>query len=136
MLPGTAAIAEAQSSTLSATPVPCGDLLAAARRKPAHVIFTGCRYDPQRQGKPITARYRVEGRFAANVEAQLIKRAGLVRLRRSCCQWDGPPGQFVDGNKQNYTISMVSDETRVASRRYWRKIREFEINVERLTEDI
>jgi hypothetical protein len=123
-------------STGLANPVTCSDLLAAVSRKPAHLVYKGCRLDADQQGKPMTATYRVAGRYAASVEAQLIRTAGLVRLRRSCCQWDAPPGQFVDGKMRRYRIKMVSGETPVASRRAWARIREFEVTVELLTEDI
>jgi Domian of unknown function (DUF4952) len=123
-------------STGSANPVTCGDLLATVSRKPAHLVFKGCRLEADRQGKPMTATYRVARRYAAHVEAQLIRTAGLVRLRRSCCAWNAPPGQFVDGKKRNYRIAIASGETPIAARRNWARIREFEVTVELFTEEI
>ncbi|WP_245268879.1 DUF4952 domain-containing protein [Mesorhizobium loti] len=114
----------------------CGDFLAQTGKKPAHVIYVGCSYKPDRQGKPLQAVYHVAGRFAAAAEADLVRHTGLNRLKRSCCQWDAPASQFRDGNGREFSIVMVSDETVVARRSEWRQIGTFEIIVETFTEDI
>ena len=113
-----------------------GDFLSLTNRKPAHLIFVNCTYMPERQGKPLHAIYHVSGRFAANTEAYLIKFAGLKRLKRSCCLWDSVAGYFKDVKGRTYSISMVSPETTMATRKEWLKIPEFEVTVDRFTEEI
>jgi hypothetical protein len=114
----------------------CGDFLAQAHKKPAHLSFIECSYFPDRQGRPLRAIYHVEGRFAAGTEAYLIKSAGLAPLQRFCCQWDSAARQFRDASGREFSIAMVSDETPVASRADWGKITTFEVVVETYTEDL
>ncbi len=116
-------------------PPGCGDFLAQMDKKPAHLTYIGCSYLPDRQGKPLRAVYHVDSRFAASLEADLIKSVGLNRsLNRSCCQWDSPARQFeVTQAGGNFSITMVSSETTAASRAAWRKIMTFEVVVSRLS---
>ena len=118
------------------TPAACGDLLSEAKRKPAELVFIRCMSLPDQQGRPLRATYRVEGKQAAAVEATLNRTAGLARLRRSCCQWDGPAGSFTDMAGRSYMISMVSSETMVRDRRQWSAIPDFTVIVDRFTEEI
>jgi hypothetical protein len=117
-------------------PDSCGDFLAQMDKKPAHLTYIGCSYLPDRQGKPLRAVYHVSGRFASATEAYLIKSVGLIRLKRSCCQWDSPAHQFKDTTGREFSITMVSDESVAASRAEWRKITMFEVAVETFTEEI
>jgi len=114
----------------------CGDFLAQMGEKPGHVTYAGCSYMADRQGKPLQAVYHVPGRFAAATEAYFVRKTGLRRLKRSCCQWDGPPDWFRDSSGREISITMVSEETVVARRSDWRRIGTFEIIVEVFTEDI
>ncbi len=114
----------------------CGDFLARAGKKPQHLAFVGCTLVPDRQGKPLEATYSVRGRHAAAVEAFLVKNAGLIKLKRACCQWDAPAGQFNDKAGRSYQITMVSPETTVSARKNWRLIPRFQIIVESMTEEI
>ena len=82
------------------------------------------------------ASYRVAGVHAAAAEAHLVRVAHMPRLKKSCCQWDGPPGQFTGKDGKSYSASMVSPETSVKYRKQWRNIASFEIMVETLTEPI
>ena len=126
----------AASEPMPATAQSCGDFLAQIRKKPAHAKFAGCRYSPDRQGKPLEATYRVSDRFAAATEGYLIKAVGLNRLKRSCCLWDSPASQYRDSIGRDFLISMVSEETMVSSRSEWPRIIVFEITVETFTEDM
>lgn len=114
----------------------CADFLSQLRLKPAHVQFEQCRLEGQLQGKPLRATYRVAGVHAAAAESFLVRKARLKPLKRSCCQWDSPGGQVKGRDGRTYSIRMASAETPVASRRQWRKIAEFEIVVETLSEEI
>lgn len=114
----------------------CADFLGAMHHKPAHLDFVGCTYRPGQQGKPLHATYRVAGRYAAATEDFLVHAVGLPRLKRSCCQWDAPPHGFTDARGHAFTITMVSDDTSVATRAAWPRIKMFEVTVETLTEDI
>lgn len=131
-LPGSAAVARSQPDNATA----CADFLAQIHKKPAHVRFIKCTYEPERQGKPLRAIYNVSGTYAARTEAWLIKAVGLNQLKRSCCQWDSPTAHFRSAQGREYAITMVSDETGVDARARWHKIPRFEIIVETLTEDI
>ena len=114
----------------------CSDFLAQMHKKPAYVRFVKCSYVPEQQGKPMRAMYRVDGRYALQAEAYLVKAVGMNKLRRSCCQWDSPTHQFRVRNGREFSISMVSPESEIAVRGNWRKIPMFEISVETLTEEI
>lgn len=114
----------------------CGDFLTQMGKKPARLIYISCDYFPDEQGKPLRAIYHVSGSFAGNTEKQLIKSVGLNRLTRSCCQWDSPMHQFRDETGKEFSITMVSEETAVATRVAWREILTFEVIVETFTENI
>lgn len=114
----------------------CTDFLAALHIKPPHVLFIKCEPIESRQGKPLSAIYRVPGIHAATVEDFLVRTAQMPHLKKSCCQWDGPPGQFTGKDGKIYTIYMMSPETNVGHREQWSNIVNFEIVVETLTEDI
>ena len=124
------------AASVGSTQASCGDLLARTGRKPPHVVFGGCTIDTDRQGKPMRAVYTVRGVYAAQAEAWLARHANLPRLKRSCCQWDGPAGQYTAKDGKSYSVTMVSPETPWKSRRSWRRIKVFEITAETLTEDI
>ena len=134
LMPALSGLAFAGAS--EPAPPGCGDFLAQMDKKPAHLTYIGCSYLPDRQGKPLRAVYHVSGRFAASTEADLIKSVGLNRLNRSCCQWDSPAHQFKDASGREFSITMVSSETKAASRAAWREIMTFEVVVETFTEDI
>jgi hypothetical protein len=121
----------------TATPIAhCRDVLAQMHRKPPHVTLVGCRLMTEAQGKPLRATYKVDGEHAAAVEAYLVRAIGLSRLRRSCCQWDAPPRSFVDKQGRGFTLTMTSQDTAVTSRARWNQIRQFQITVETMTEEI
>lgn len=65
-----------------------------------------------------------------------MRRAGMPRLKRSCCQWDGPPGHLLDAAGRDITVTMASPETAVRSRSRWRDIAAFEVIVATFTEAI
>ncbi|WP_051040426.1 MULTISPECIES: DUF4952 domain-containing protein [Methylomicrobium] len=124
----------------SAAPAPlkfgCADFLSRLHIKPPHVLFIKCELDKGQQGKPLRAVYRVAGAHAAAVEAFFERVANLPHLKKSCCQWDSPPGQFTGDDGRTYMVYMMSAETDVKRRKQWRNIPSFEIVVETLTEDI
>lgn len=124
--------AEAQAPAIPA----CRNLLAAENRMPPHLHFVRCQLRPDKQGKPIEALYHVRGDHAVQVEARLIRVAGLNRLKRSCCRWDSAPGGFRGADGGSYSITMMSQDTSVQSRRHWRQIEQFEVAVTRATEEI
>lgn len=62
-------------STPLLTAADWGDLLARTHMKPLGVGYVGCRYLPERQGKPLQAAYSVAGKDAPHVEAYLIRTA-------------------------------------------------------------
>lgn len=132
----TRPVVAVQAITPAAAEKECGDFLARMGKKPPRLAYAGCTFQADRQGKPLRALYRVSGRNAAAVEVYLIKAVRLNKLRRSCCQWDSPPSQFRDARGREYSVTMTSDETPIASRKAWPRIARFEVVVEKLTEDI
>lgn len=130
------AVTAVSGRAASQTSPACGDFLAELHKKPAHTEFVGCSSTPDRQGKPLRATYHVSGQFAAQAETYLVTVTGLARLKRSCCQWDAPPRQFKTADGREFSITMVSGETPVATRAAWPKIPTFEIAVETMTEEI
>lgn len=114
----------------------CGDFLATMGRKPAHLIYEGCRYHPDLQSKPLVATYRVNGRHAASVARALRRSTGMNRVEKYCCQWEALRSQFVDSRGQDYSILMVSEETVHLTREAWPKINRFEVVVETYTEEL
>lgn len=128
------------SLAVSVKPVPknfeCRDFLGTLQLKTPPILFVGCRWDRNRQGKPLIASYRVSGIHAAAAESHLARTVHLLPLRKSCCQWDGPSTQFTGKDGRTYTIYMLSAETSVESRKQWRDIPSFEIVVETSTEEI
>ncbi len=129
---------DAVARSVAPTPLKfgCADFLSMLHIKPPHVLFIKCESDKDQQGKPLRAIYRVTGFHAASAETFLVRTAHLSRLKKSCCQWDSPPGQFTGKDGRAYTIYMMSPETSVNNRKQWRNISSFEILVETLTEDI
>lgn len=126
----------ARASTTRAAAPGCADFLAQMRLKPPRVVFAGCRLLPNSQGKPLRATYRVAGRHAAVAEAYLVEAIGLVRLRRSCCQWDAPERQFTGAHGRAFMLTMGSGETTVSRRAQWGLIRSFGIAAVTFTEEI
>jgi hypothetical protein len=114
----------------------CGDLLATIGKKPPQAEFVECTAHPERQGKPLHARYRVPSKDAAAVENYLAEAVGMARLRRSCCQWDGPPASFRDTSGQEYSILLLSPDTPARDREEWPTSKPFEIWVDMFTEEI
>jgi hypothetical protein len=114
----------------------CRDFLARMSKKPTHLDYMGCSYNPDLQGKPLRAIYRVPGRFAANAEDYLVQTVGLNRLKHVCCLWDSPANQFRDETGREFSITMASQETLIGQRAEWSKIESFTIIVEIYTEEI
>lgn len=114
----------------------CADFLLQMNKKPAKVIYLGCRYAPNQQGKPLLATYSVQGQFASIVETRLGSTIGLVKLRRSCCQWDSPAHTFKDKEGREFQVTMTSPETTIGSRTAWGKIPKFGILIKTYTEEI
>jgi len=133
--PMTISPATAQAVASQASPA-CADHLARMHKKPPHVRFVRCEEQPNRQGKPVVAIYTVPGRYAARAEAALARAFGLKPLRRSCCQWDGPPASYRAASGNDYLVNMTSPETQIRTRANWRRVGAFEINVARMTEEI
>lgn len=124
------------SAALVPVKIACADFLNILHIKPAHVEFVKCELDNYRQGKPLRGIYRVAGVHAAAAEAFLVRAANLSYLKKSCCQWDGPPSHFTGKDGRIYRIYMMSPETSIEYRKQWGDIPSFEIVVETLTEDI
>ncbi|WZB75365.1 DUF4952 domain-containing protein [Achromobacter insuavis] len=131
LLPSAAALAQA-------APTPgCEDFLAALGDKPESIEYQGCRQELHGQGKPLVARYRLDGAAAVEVERYLRQRFDLQPLHYRCCGWEAPPQSWRDPRTgRDYLIVFASEETLVSSRARWDRIDNFHIRVELYTEAI
>lgn len=117
-------------------PQDCGDFLAKISKKPPDLVYDGCVYLPDRQGKPLQATYHVQGRFAARVESYFMKAVRLHALKWACCLWSSGTTQFRSKAGTDFSITMYSGETTFNSRAEWPNIPSFGIVVEALSEEI
>ncbi len=121
-----------------AAPTPgCQDFLQALGDKPDFIEYQGCRLEMRAQGKPLVARYRVDGASAAQAESYLQRKFGIAPLRFQCCGWQTAPHFWRDPRTgHEYLIGFGSEETLYSSRSQWGRIENFHIRVERYTEAI
>lgn len=121
-----------------AAPTPgCQDFLAALGDKPDFIEYQGCRLEMRAQGKPLVARYRLDGASAAQAESYLQRKFGIDPLQFQCCGWQTAPHFWRDPRTgQEYMIGFGSEETVYSSRTQWGRIENFHIRVERYTEEI
>lgn len=119
-------------------PATCGDFLSQLQKKPKNLEFIECKPHPEEQTKPLVAKYRVKGIYAAGVERYLSRTFGMNRLINHCCLWEigGQPGhaEFHKEDGQIYLLWMSSEETRHSTRDQWPKIHYFYVEVELETE--
>ncbi|MHC5785861.1 DUF4952 domain-containing protein [Pseudomonas idahonensis] len=117
----------------------CGDFLRAMTDPPKSLEFFHCESQPEDQGAPLTARYRVKGQDAHQVERYLQRELGLQEgLKFVCCGWEtkGFISYRVKKTGRHYQIGMGSEETPYNQRRDWHKIGYFYVTVVFYTEDI
>jgi hypothetical protein len=112
----------------------CGDILERLHAKPQSLRFIKCEEITNKQGRLFSAIYRTRGANAIAIEAVFVRIAHMPRLKRSCCQWDGPAGRLKGKDGRDYVINMVSEETDIKYRSHWRKINEFEVVVSNFDE--
>lgn len=117
----------------------CGDFLRAMTDPPKSLEFFHCESQPEDQGAPLTARYRVKGQDAHEVERYLQRELGLQEgLKFVCCGWETKGFISYRDKKtgRHYQIGMGSEETPYNQRRDWHKIGYFYVTVVFNTEDI
>lgn len=118
---------------LPAVDAACADFLAKLQKKPPHLEYLSCKHHVDSEGDSWIAEYRVRGMYAAQVEGALVRSFGFARIRKSCCQWDGPATDYTQADGR-YEINMVSDEDSssvVTTRRSdWRKLPYFHVTVQ------
>lgn len=114
----------------------CDDFLANAGGKPAYLEFLECHQEPELQGAPFRATYRLPGREVYNAERYAAERFSMKPLRRSCCIWDAPPGFFRDPHTGiGYSVFMGSGETPVNRRESLQDIDFIYLRVDAYAED-
>src|SRR5215212_9049567 len=101
----------------------CADTLAdmALRTMPVSVEFLGCAVNHSAQDSPLEIKYRFSGESAALVEADLIKRLRIKKIKRVCCTWESV-GNFYSGSgkgSNGFVIDVGSGETLVKRRSDW-----------------
>ena len=118
-----------------AAPAPaCHDLLAALDSKPPYVEFLQCSYRAQAQGKPLVARYRLDGARAGEAQAFLRQRFGVGDLRFACCGWEARQQHWRDPRTGlDYMIDFGSEGTLL---KRWDRIDSFYIQIQQFTEEI
>ncbi|MCY7260464.1 DUF4952 domain-containing protein [Pseudomonas protegens] len=117
----------------------CGDFLRAMTDPPKSLEFFHCESQPEDQGAPLTARYRVKGQDAHQVERYLQRELGLQEgLKFVCCGWETKGFISYRDKKtgRHSQIGMGSEETPYNQRRDWHKIGYFYVTVVFYTEDI
>ncbi len=112
----------------------CGDFLDKQGDKPGFIEYLGCHAEYEGQGKPLVARYRLDGAYAAQAEDFLRRRYGIARLRFVCCGWESTPHSWVDDGHA-WNLVFASEETLLSARAQWARIPTFHIRVEQYTED-
>ncbi|MEN5091083.1 DUF4952 domain-containing protein [Pseudomonas protegens] len=125
--------------SVAAAATACGDFLRAMSDPPKSLEFFQCESQPQDQGAPLTARYRVKGQDAHEVERYLQRELGLQEgLRFVCCGWETKGFMSYRDKRtgRNYQVGMGSEETPYNQRRDWHKIGYFYVTVVFYTEDI
>ena len=121
-----------------AAPTPgCEDFLQALGGKPDYIEFQGCRQEFRAQGKPLVARYRLDGVHAAEAQEYLRQHFGMGPLRFRCCGWEAPAKSWRDPRTgHEYMIAFASEETLYSDRAQWNLIGSFHLRVELYTEEI
>jgi hypothetical protein len=118
---------------LPAADAACADFLAKLQKKPAHLKYVSCKHHTGSEGDSWIAEYRVRGTYATEVEESLVRNFGLVRLTKSCCQWDGPAADYAQADA-HYEINMSSDQDSssvvTTGRSDWHKLPYFHVTVQ------
>lgn len=125
--------------SVAAAATACGDFLRAMTEPPKSLEFFQCESQPKDQGAPLTARYRVKGQDAHEVERYLQRALGLQEpLRFVCCGWETKGFMSYRDKRtgRSYQIGMGSEETPYNQRQDWHKIGYFYVTVVLYTEDI
>lgn len=122
--------AEGRHAGLAAPDTQCQDFLQALGRKPHTLEYLGCEQDDASYIKPMTARYRVRGASAAQVETYLHDTFGLPLLRYACCGWSsGAPYAWRAGvDSVRYEIGMGVESLHYP-REEWARIPTFDVTV-------
>ncbi|MDP1979512.1 DUF4952 domain-containing protein [Undibacterium sp.] len=121
----------------SSTPQ-CADFLQKLGKKPAALIFLGCKPAMDAQIHTLLASYKTKGSEAAQIERYLILHTRMQPLHRVCCIWENRnspahgkgSGQLVSQTEFNYRISMGTTENLISQRKDWAKIDWFYVSVE------
>ena len=112
------------SDTYTTGPPVCEDFLAKLGHRTKGLEFIGCRPVRLYGVAALQSDYRVKGAYAGTVESQLVKTAGMPRLRFICCGWESVPrdvrsqrtyGVYTAGGR-SYVVTMSSRETLVSQR--------------------
>jgi|GEM_PF-1303837 len=116
----------------------CADFLQKLGKKPAPLIFLGCKPAMDAQIHTLLASYKIKGSEAAQIERYLILHTRMQPLHRACCVWENRnspehgrgSGQLNSHTEFNYRISMGTNENLINDRKDWAKIDWFYVSVE------
>ena len=112
------------SFSLHADEPSCADYLELNNSKPEHLTFRSCEKSNDAQLRVLKATYIVVGKYAEQVESELIRRFNMPSIRFVCCGWETIGGSFVH-DAYNVSVKMISGETIFSHKKYWPKISTF-----------
>jgi hypothetical protein len=110
----------------------CRDFLAPFKIK--NLTFLECKEGKYFQLNSLNASYKVMGKNAKEVEAELVEKINMSPLKYSCCVWEGGLADTTINNN-NLIVEMVSEETYIDHRNEWDNIDFFYVTVFLLLED-
>ncbi|MES0491443.1 MAG: DUF4952 domain-containing protein [Leptospirales bacterium] len=115
----------------------CGDVLEKLAQKPGHLEFLDC---TSKNGQTIyEATYKVQGKYALEVEKFLVNNYHMEALIYLCCGWEVKNGKkglfadsqfFKDGSSLVFQVSMFSEDTELKKREEWPQIPYFYVIAE------
>ncbi len=88
----------------------CGDLLADSGSSTDGLKLLSCGPGKTGQLDALVATYRVAAADVDTVEARLVKRTEVRKLRFVCCGWESPPHVFRGDDGEHYQLELASAE--------------------------
>ena len=111
----------------------CGDFLDKRGDKPAYIEYQGCHAEYEGQGKPLVARYRLDG---TRGRSRGLPAPALRHPAFALCvlRLESTPHSWVDDGHA-WNLVFASEETLLSARAQWSRIPTFHIRVEQYTEE-
>ena len=104
----------------------CGDFLDKQGDKPAYIEYQGCHAEYEGQGKPLVARYRLDGTHAAEAEDFCAGATASSLCALCAAAGESTPHSWVDDGHA-WNLVFASEETLLSARAQWSRIPTFHI---------